>query len=125
MYIELKDIRTFDEGGGTKFTLPSNIIRVIEFENVAVFFLDENGKRDKIVGVKFQYSQIGVCPNHYYVAWEFQVRDKDGNVVPYPFTSMRKRIHKEQELVYCSHWLDVGYFLNPDTGEIVDRIAIR
>ena len=121
MYIELRDIRTFDGGCVPCFTLPSNIIRFVEFEKVVIFLLDEEGKRDKIIGVKF--SQEGGI-NHYFIAWEFQIIDGLGNI--YLINSLKKRVHKEQELVYCaSGWFDKGYFLNPDTGEEVDFVWKR
>ncbi len=107
--------------GGDKFTLPSDIIRFIEFEKVVVFLLDNKGMRDKVVGIKF--SQEGGI-NHFYIAWEFQIIDSRDK--KYPINGLLKRIHKEQELVYCmSGWASVGYFLNPDTGEIVDRAVVR
>jgi hypothetical protein len=121
MYIELKNIKTFWGGEGSSLELPSNIIRFIEFEKVVVFLLDEDGKRDKIAGVKF--SQEGGI-NHYYIAWEFQIIDKNNKV--YRFDYFVRKTHKGQELVYClSGWGVVGYFLNPDTGEIVDLIPIK
>lgn len=42
MYINLINLREVFVMGYAKFTLPSNIIRYVEFENVAVFLLDEN-----------------------------------------------------------------------------------
>jgi len=119
MYIELYSLTEF--WGGAKFTLPSKLVRFIEFENVVVFLLDEDGKKDKIIGVKF--SQEGGI-NHFYIAWEFQIIDKKDK--KYAITALTKRMHKEQELVYCaSGWADVGCFLNPETGEVVDFIPIR
>ncbi|GHV59370.1 hypothetical protein FACS1894182_13380 [Bacteroidia bacterium] len=119
MNIMLDSLTVFHEGG-VEFTLPSKLAQYIEFYNVVVFLLDENGQHNKVVGVKF--SQAGGI-NHYYIAWEFQDIDRNGKV--YPFTGISKMTHKEQELVYCTSWSSVGYFLNPDTGEIVDKIAIR
>ena len=121
MYIELRDIKTFDGGCAPCFTLPTNIIRFVEFEKVAVFLLDENGKRDKIVGVKF--SQEGGI-NHYYIAWEFQIIDGLNEI--HAITLLEKENHKGVEAVHCHGWgFDMEFYLDPDTGKIIDKFIWR
>lgn len=120
MYIELDDIRTFS-WGGCKFTLSSDIIRFNEFENTVVFLLDENGKRDKIVGIKF--SQEGGI-NHFKIAWEFQVIDGLGEI--HSIVAMQRSNYENKEVVYCCGWgFDIGYYLNPETGEVVHKEPTR
>jgi hypothetical protein len=120
MYIELDDIKSF-HWGGTKFKLPSNIIRFNEFENVVVFLLDENKKRDKIVGVKFSQAE-GI--NHFYIDWEFKVKDFTNN--EYSIVSMSKQIFENKEVVYCYGWgFDIGYYLDPETGRVLHTEPIK
>lgn len=120
MYIHLDDIRSF-HSGGTKFTLPSNIIRFNEFEDTIVFLLDENGKRDKIVGVKF--SKIGGV-NHFYIDWEFQIVDGLNKI--YMIDGLQRVIFKDKELVSCqSGGFDIAYYLNPENGEIIKKEPIK
>jgi hypothetical protein len=100
---------------GEKFTLPSNMMKYIEFENTVVFLLDNNGKPDKVVGVKF--SQEGGV-NHLYIAWEFQDINGLGQICR--ITGMFRETYNGKEVVSCF----VGrrlteYFLNPDNGEIL------
>jgi hypothetical protein len=116
MYIHLDNIRSF-HSGGDRFELPSNIVRFNEFENSIVFLLDENGKRDKIVGVKF--SQKGGI-NHFYIDWEFQIIDGIGTI--YKIDGAQKVKLMENELFYCrSGSFDIAYYLDPDTGKIVKQ----
>ena len=120
MYIELNNIREFS-WGGCKFTLPSDIIRFIEFNNVVVFLLDERGRRDKIVGIKF--SQIGGI-NHFYIDWEFQIIDGMKNI--YPFSGVVKTLYNNKETVRChSGGFDIGYYLDPETGKVLHTEPIR
>ena len=120
MVIQLRNIKTFDEGGGDYFELPSNIIRFIEFEKTVVFWLDENGKRDKIVGVKFITSMEGGGVNHYYIAWEFQVVDGLGNI--HEIDWLVKKIYDAQEIIEChGRRFDIIFYLNPNNGEIIDK----
>jgi hypothetical protein len=120
MYIELNNIRQIS-WGGEKFTLSSDIIRFIEFNNVVVFLLDEGGKRDKIVGIKF--SQAGAI-NHFYIDWEFQIIDGMKNI--YPVSCVVKTLYNNQEVVNCySGGFDIGYYLDPETGNILHTEPIR
>ena len=121
MYIELRDIRTFDEGGGLSFELPSNIVRFIEFEKVAVFHLDEDGKQDKIVGVKYTTEGGG---HRYYIAWEFQIIDGLNKI--HRIICLEKQNYKGIESVHCyGLGFDMVFYLNPDTGEIIDKFIWR
>jgi hypothetical protein len=119
----LDSLTDFHEGG-EKFTLPSKLVRYIEFEKVVVFLLDENGKRDKIVGVKFITSMEGGGVNHYYIAWEFQIID--GFNKTHRINFLEKENHKGVESVHC-HGVqcDMTFYLNPDTGEIIDKFIWR
>ena len=118
MNIMLDSLTDFHEGG-EKFTLPSKLVKYIEFEKTVVFLLDENGRRDKIIGVKFITSMEGGGVNHYYIDWEFQIIDGRGRV--YRFDYMQRKNYKGQEVIVCSSGSFMrGYYLSPDTGEIVD-----
>jgi hypothetical protein len=107
--------------GATTFELPSNIIRFIEFKEVVVFLLDNYGKRDTVVGVKF--SQAGGI-NHFYIAWEFKSIDGLGDV--YSLYGLTKEIYNNKEAVYCySGGFSVEYFLDPETGKTLVRNEVR
>ncbi|GHV59376.1 hypothetical protein FACS1894182_13410 [Bacteroidia bacterium] len=118
MYIQLKDIKTISGPLAHAFELPSNIIRIIEFEEVVVVLLDEDGKQDKIIGVKFT-KEGGI--HRYHIGWEFQIIDKLGRT--YGFDYMVRKNHKGQDLLVCmSGCVDMEYYLNPDTGEVLDKV---
>jgi hypothetical protein len=120
MYIHLDDIKSF-HWGGDKFTLPSNIIRFIEFENVVVFLLDENKRQDKIVGVKFSQED---GTNHFYIDWEFQIIDGIKKI--YPIDSLTRVLFENREVVEChSGGFDIGYYLDPDTGKVIHSEPIK
>jgi hypothetical protein len=120
MYIELNSIRQFS-WGGFKFTLPSDIIRFIEFNNVVVFLLDENGKRDKILGVKFSNT---LESKQFYIDWEFQITD--GFNKTYPISGLVKIVYNAKDAIYCySGGYDIGFYLDPETGKIVNTEDIR
>ena len=107
--------------GAIRFTLPSKLVRYIEFENIVVFLLDEEGKQDKIIGVK--YSREGGI-NHFYIAWEFQIIDGLNRI--HRIHSLKKQNHKGKETVHCyGGGFDMEFYLNPDTGEIIDEIFSR
>ncbi len=114
MYIELYSLTEFWGEYGT-FTLPSKLLRYIEFENVVVFFLDNNGKRDKVVGIK--YSREGGI-NRLYMAWEFQSIDNFGK--PRHIDSMYRTTYQGKELVACfvSSWL-TEYLIDPNDGKVL------
>ncbi|MDR0833931.1 MAG: hypothetical protein LBN93_07105 [Candidatus Symbiothrix sp.] len=120
MYITIESLTNFFSDGMT-FNLPSEIVRYLEFEDVVVFLLNENGKRNKIIGVKF--SQEGEI-NHHYIAWEFQIIDGLGKI--YPIHYFVKKTHKEQELICC--WgggFDIDFYINPISGEIIDKVFTK
>lgn len=120
MHIILDSLRKFHDCGDS-FELPSNISRFIEFEKVVVFLLDENGKRDKIIGVKF--SQAGGI-NHYYIDWEFQIIDGLEDV--HKIAIMTREILNNQDLIYCyGLGFDIGYYLDPETGQILHIEPIK
>jgi len=107
--------------GGEKFKLPSKLVRYIEFENTVVFLLDENGKRDKIIGVKF--SQSGGI-NHFYIDWEFQIIDGIGTI--YTIHGMWKENFNNQEVIVCySGSFDIQFYLNPENGKVINKIPIK
>ncbi len=121
MYIELRNIRTFDGGSGTMLTLPYDIIRFVEFENVVVFLLNNENKREFVVGVKF--SQEGGV-NHFRISWEFKSIDASGK--SWAIYGLKKAIYNSMEVVYCySVGFSMGYYLNPDTGEVIYKEEIR
>lgn len=106
---------------GTKFELPSKLVRYIEYESVVLFLLDENGKRDKIIGVKF--SQKGGI-NHFYIDWEFQIIDGLGEI--HEIVEMVKKLFEEKEVIYCRGWgFDIGYYLDPNTGAVLYQEPTR
>ena len=87
IHIMLDSLTEFHEGA-IRFTLPSKLVRYIEFKSVVVFLLDEEGKQDKIIGVKYS-REWGI--NHFHIAWEFQIIDGLDRVY---------RIHFQKEYVH-------------------------
>lgn len=121
MYIELRNIRAFDGGSGTTFTFSHDIIRFVEFEEVVVFLLNSDNKRDSVVGMGF--SQEGGI-NHYHVLWEF--KSVDGLGKSWSIYGLQKIRFQNIDVVYCySVGFSMGYYLNPKTGEIMHKLEIR
>ena len=118
--IILRSLTEFSESG-RKFTLPSKMLRFDEFEQSVVFFLDNEGKHDKVIGVKF--SQEGGV-NHLYIAWEFQSIDNFGK--PRYIDEIRRKIYNGKEAISClvTRWL-TEYIIDPDNGKILDELPTK
>ena len=121
MYYIVLDSLTEFHWGGTKFTLPSKMLRFNEFEESVVCFLDNEGRHDKVIGVKFS-KEGGI--NHFYIAWEFQSIDNFGK--PRYIDSVYRKIYNGKEMVGCfvSKWL-TEYIINPNNGEILDELPAK
>ena len=116
MFIILESRNKFSYGG-TEFTLSSEILRYIEFEDVVVFWLRHGGREDHIVGVKFTTTPH----NHFYVAWEYIVGDWEKYQDSRP--TYVKKIEKEgKPLIEVGTWDCVIYTINPDTGEEISKM---
>jgi len=120
MYIEIISLSEF-WSNGEKVKLPSNLVRYLEFEKIVVFLIKENGKNRKIVGIKF--SQDGGI-NHHDFVWEFQIIDGLGE--NHEIVLMERQTFNNKEIIYCYGWgFDIGYYLDPDTGEIIHTEPIK
>jgi hypothetical protein len=120
MHIILDSLSEFHDCG-TKFILPHDMVRYVEFENTIAFLLKKNNFRHKIVGVRF--SQEGGI-NHFLISWEFQIID--GLKEVHEIVLMERVKFNNKELIYCYGWgFDIGYYLDPDTGEVVDTEPIK
>jgi hypothetical protein len=118
MYIEVKDINTINIIGSGTFTLPSNLVRYIEFENVVAILLDEGGKQNRLIGVK---SSKEKGP---YIAWEFQVVDGMGKV--YQIASFFTEEVNDNRIIVCYGFgFDIIWYINPDDGSLIKRVPTK
>jgi len=91
-------------------------MRYFEFENIAVFWLRNEGKENHVVGVKLTDSPH----NHFYIAWEYIVGDwaKYQDKASY----VRKiAVKGDKQLLEIGTTDCIIYLLNPYTGEVMSK----
>jgi hypothetical protein len=120
MYIEIISLSEF-WSNGEKVRLPGNLVRYIEFDKIVAILLRENGKNNRVIGVRF--SQEGNI-NHHLISWEFQIIDGLGEI--HEIVEMVRMEHEDREVIYCRGWgFDIGYYLDLETGEILYTESTR
>jgi hypothetical protein len=120
MYIEIISLSEF-WSNGEKVKLPSNMVRYLEFEKIVVFLIKENDKNNKIIGIKFSQDN-GI--NRHNLAWEFQIIDGLGE--SHEIVLMERQTFNRKEIIYCNGWgFDIGYYIDPDTGEVIHTEPIK
>ena len=115
MFIILDAINQFSYGG-TKFELPSEILRYIEYNDVVVFWLRNGGRENHVVGVKF--SQEGGV-NRFYIAWEFTIDnwDKYQDKASYVIKAEKDGV----PIIQIGTTDCVIYKLDPNTGKVLSK----
>lgn len=116
-----KIIRTYPGSNVEPLELPSEIARYIEFKNIDILLLyDSFKKREiKIIGVKYSKKR-----HKLYIAWEFQIIDGLREI--HEIVEMGRKMFEEKEVIYCRGWgFDIGYYLDPDTGDVLHKEPTR
>ena len=59
-----------------------------------------------------------------YIAWEFQIIDGLREI--HEIVEMGRKMFEEKEVIYCRGWgFDIGYYLDPDTGDVLHKEPTR
>jgi hypothetical protein len=119
--VNQKIIKSYPGSNLEHLELPSNVARYFEFDNVVVFLLYKPNelKEFKIIGVKYSKEKYKL-----YIAWEFQITDGLGKI--HEIVGMGIRNFNDQDVIYCSGWgFDIAYYLDPETGKVLNTEPIR